>query len=287
MGRLDHAVEQALRSRHGKTPAAEMPDAVRPSDASSAVKIAVAPDQTRAKRPVPPQAPAPEVLPPAVITREKNPVAAEEYARLKGHILRASAKDGRKRLLLVTSTGKEEGKSLTALNLAASIAQSYDHTALLIDADLRAPSLHRYLGVQPKTGFLQYLRGESSFEEVSVRTGIGRLDFIPAGGVADDPVELLSSVHARAALEEIFARYPDRFIVIDSPPVLPFADTQALAHAVGGVVYVIRQGHMGLEQVRKGLEALQGIAVLGLVFNAAEGTPHKNGYGYGYGKYGY
>jgi exopolysaccharide/PEP-CTERM locus tyrosine autokinase len=287
MGRLDHAVEQALRSRRGETPVAERPDAGRPAAATSGAKIAVAPDETRVKRPIPPQGTAPEVLPQGVITREKNPVAAEEYARLKGHILRAAAKDGRKRLLLVTSTGKEEGKSLTALNLAVSIAQSYDNTALLIDADLRDPSLHRYLEVEPKAGFFQYLRGEAAFEEVLVRTGIGRLDFIPAGGVADDPVELLSSGHARAALEEIFARYPERFIVIDSPPVLPFADTQALAHAVGGVVYVIRQGHMGVEQVRKGLEALQGIEVLGLVFNAAEGSLNKKGYGYGYGKYGY
>lgn len=277
MGRLDDAVDQALRARSEQSVAGSTPAA---KEAVGKPQNGVADPAMRGQ----PQAPVLERMPPSVITREVDMAAHETFAQLRGRVFRAVAASPMKRSILVTSPSAGEGKSMVALNLAASIAQSFDHTALLIDADLRRPSLHKLLEVTPQAGLLQYLRGEAGFDKVAVRTGIGKLDFIPAGGSVDNPVELLSSAKTRAALDEIFSRYPDRFVIIDSPPLLPFAETNTLAHAAGGVILVVRQGVTEGDAIQKSLDLLKDTNLLGMLLNGGDAKGKISSMGsYGYG----
>ena len=119
--------------------------------------------------------------------------------------------------LMVTSSVPNEGKSLTALNLSLSLAQELDHTVLLIDADLRRPSVHRYLNVEQGVGLSEILTGEAQIGECIIPTGIGKLSIIRAGRAIDNPAELFTSQRSRAILSELKSRYPDRYIILDTP----------------------------------------------------------------------
>jgi exopolysaccharide/PEP-CTERM locus tyrosine autokinase len=163
----------------------------------------------------------------------------------------------------------EEGKTITALNLALTLAREYDHTVLLIDADLRRPSLHRYLNFEPRHGLIQVLKEQLPLDRALVKTGIGKLVVLPAGGTVEDPVELLASEQMKQLVAELKARYPDRYIIFDTPPSLHFADAQALGPAVDSVVFVVREGTTKPRQVKAALEGLQGVPLLGVVYNDA------------------
>ncbi len=172
-----------------------------------------------------------------------------------------------KNTLMVTSSIPGEGKSITALNLAISLAQEYDHTVLLIDADLRRPTIHTYLNMQKKKGLADCLTGEADLSEVIIATGIGKLSVVTAGHEVSNPAELFSSSRMKDLLEEIKHRYHDRFIIFDTPPLLPFAETLSLAHLVDGVVFVVKEQLATQTNVKDALEALKGCKVLGIVYN--------------------
>jgi receptor protein-tyrosine kinase/non-specific protein-tyrosine kinase len=172
-----------------------------------------------------------------------------------------------KNTLMITSSIPGEGKSITALNLAISLAQEYDHTVLLIDADLRRPAIHTYLNIQKRKGLADCLAGEADLSEVIVATGIGKLSIVTAGREVSNPAELFSSNRMRDLLEEIKYRYHDRFIIFDTPPLLPFAETLSLAHLVDGVVFVVKEQLATQTNVKDALDVLKGSKVLGIVYN--------------------
>jgi len=245
------------------------------------------------KRPPLPVVPAGEPLPqtdnPFVATlKDPHSPISEEYRKLKSEIVAYAQRDGFKNVIMVTSSVSSEGKSLTALNLAISLAQEFDHTVLLIDADLRKPSLHGYLGMKPTKGLSEYLAGETELGELLVKTGIGRLTLLPAGRQVKNPVEFFSSQMMKEFIREIKNRYPDRFIIIDTPPVLPFAETRSLGAIVDGVVYVVREGQATPESIAEGIKSFDSRKLIGAVYNDAtianlNGHYHYYYYGYGYG----
>ena len=134
---------------------------------------------------------------------ETYSVIAEEFRKLKSTLLKLTTSDGFKNTVLVTSAVPHEGKSITALNLAISLAQEYDHTVLLIDADFRRPAIHRYLGIEQGKGFSDCLLGEAQIGDVLIPTGIGRLSVITAGREVPNPVELFASLKSEHLLEEM------------------------------------------------------------------------------------
>ena len=167
---------------------------------------------------------------------------AEEYRKLKSVLVQITrAQDVFRNAVLVTSSVPNEGKSLTSLNLAISLAQELDHTVLLIDADLRKPALHRYFEIEQGVGLSDVLRGEARIEEAIIPTGIGKLSIMRAGASTDNPAELISSYKMRGLVVELKKRYPDRYLIFDSSPVLPFAETRSLAHLVDGVLFVVME----------------------------------------------
>jgi exopolysaccharide/PEP-CTERM locus tyrosine autokinase len=224
--------------------------------------------------------PLPVSNPFVVVPGSKNNPAAEEYRKLKSLVLRLTKGEKFLNTLLVTSAGSNEGKSLTALNLAIVLAQEYDHSVLLVDTDLRRPSLHRYLGIHPEVGLAHCLQDNVPVSRTLVKTGLGRLVVLPAGTAVADPVELLSSSRMKDIIRELKYRYPDRYVIFDSPPAAPFADAQVLGQVVDGVLFVVREGVARTNDIREGLGTLKGANLLGVVFNDASFSPGSGRYYY-------
>lgn len=224
----------------------------------------------------------------ATLSDPHSPVS-EEYRKLKSILSAYVQRDRFKNVIMVTSSVSGEGKSLTSLNLAITLAQEIDHTVLLVDADLRKPSIQDYLGMKHSKGLSDHLTGGIPLSELMIKTGIGRLTLLPAGTPLKNPVELFSSQKMREFVSEIKNRYPDRFIIIDTPPVLPFAESRALSSVVDGVVFVIREGQSTPENISEAMNSLDGTKLVGAVYNAAtiaslNGRYHSYYYGYGYDK---
>ncbi len=195
--------------------------------------------------------------------------ASEEYKKLKARIVKMTKGESFRNMLLVTSAIGGEGKSITAANLALSLSQEYDHSVLLIDADLRKPSLHKLFNVPPGTGLSDCVENDLDVGSSLVKIGNGNLTLLPAGKQSVNPVELFSSQRMQKALSALKYRYPDRYIIIDTPPVLLFAETKMMSSYVDGVLLVIREGRAPLKHIAEALDALKDEEIIGVVYNGA------------------
>jgi receptor protein-tyrosine kinase/non-specific protein-tyrosine kinase len=173
---------------------------------------------------------------------------------------------------MVTSAISGEGKSVTSANLAVMLAREYGQTVLLVDADLRRPSLHEYLGITPRVGLADCLDDRIDPGRAIVKTGIPKLSFMSGGKKAENPSELLSSQRTKEFLLELKNRYRDRYIIIDTAPILLFAETQAISVLVDGVLVVVKEGGVSLKGLTQMLDILKGSNVLGIVYNNASAT---------------
>ncbi len=197
---------------------------------------------------------------------DPHSVAAEQYKKLRARVLAATAKN-LQNTIMVTSPHAAEGKSLTAINLAVSLAQSIDHTVLLVDADLRNPSLHGYFGIEPSFGLSDYLQGDHDLSTMLIKTGFGRLVLLPAGNPSARPAELLSSDRMKALVREMKHRYQDRYVIFDSTPLLVTADALSLGSYMDGILFVIQEGNTSEKAAKQALALMKGWNVLGAVFN--------------------
>lgn len=216
------------------------------------------------------------------LTDPDSPVS-EEYRKLKTVVIRATKRDAFRNMLLVTSSVSGEGKSITSLNLAVLLAQELSHTVLLIDGDLRRPSLSRYLDIAAPAGLTDCLAKGIDVSDALVRTGIPKLSFLASGAAVKNPVELLSSPKMRELLQGIRKRYRDRYIIMDAPPVLLFAETSTVSTLVDGVIFVVKEGAAPAKSIREALDGLKDASVLGIVFNdvtAAGGSHPYSSYSY-------
>ncbi len=198
---------------------------------------------------------------------EPNSAVSEQYRKLKGSLVRLTNEDRFRNLLMVTSAIAGEGKSLTAVNLAISMAQEYDLTVLLVDADLRRPSIHSYLGFEQGIGLSDCLQDGIDIGEAIIKTDISKLSVISAGREVAKPLELFASKKMQELMAEIKHRYNDRYVIIDTPPLLPFAETRSLAQIVDGIVFVIHEAVTPQESVLEAKEVLKGCPILGVVLN--------------------
>jgi len=213
---------------------------------------------------------------------DPHSVVSEQYRKLKSSLVRLTRGDTFSNLLMVTSAVAGEGKSLTAVNLAISMAQEYDLTVLLIDADLRRPRVHSYLGFDQSIGLSDCLQDGIDIGEAIIKTDIDKLSIISAGREVDKPLELLASKKMQDLLAELKHRYSDRYVIIDTPPLLPFAETRSLANLVDGIIFVIHEGVTPLESVLEAKDTLKGCPVLGVVLNDSTepniDSSHYHGY---------
>lgn len=270
MSRIEKALEKAneMRERERGERAVEMPIGASPGRPQvpdfSAGGLAVKTDN-----------------PYLAVINAPSSRAAEEYRKLKSMVVKHTRKStGVLNTIMVTSTVAEEGKSITSLNLAASLAQEYDNTVLLVDADMRRPSVHRYLGIEAGLGLSDVLTGAADISQALIRTGIGNLMVLPSGSKVSDPVELILSSRMVSLVSELKHRYSDRYIIFDTPPVLPFAEAHAMGSIVDAVVFVVREGRAPLNSVKEALETLRGSNIIGITYNCAETGPFTDEYEY-------
>ncbi len=214
-----------------------------------------------------------------VTVTDPSSVIAEEYRKLRTRIFEATEKNFHN-TILVTSSCKGEGKSLTAVNLAAAIASKLDNTVLLVDCDLRKPTLHTYFGIEPAVGLSEYLRGKIKLSDALINTGIGKMIFLPAGTPPENPAELLTSRKMHELIKEIKNRYTNRYIIIDSSPLISTAEPAALASEVDGVLMVVRERFASRKDVKHAFSILNGANILGVLLNCDDARTGRYYYNY-------
>lgn len=208
----------------------------------------------------------------------RSPIA-EQYRTIRTNLQFASV-DEELKTMLVTSPGPGAGKSITTANLAVVYAQQ-GKKVLLIDADMRKPTVHYTFRLDNLHGLSSILVGEESVEEAVSTTDIDNLDIIPCGPIPPNPSELLGSRKMRTLLHEAGMVYD--LIIFDTPPVLAVTDAQILANIVDGSLLVVRSKETENEAAIKAKEALEPAKakLLGAVLNDREKKASNYYYYYG------
>ncbi|MDN4523942.1 CpsD/CapB family tyrosine-protein kinase [Fictibacillus fluitans] len=208
----------------------------------------------------------------------KSPVS-EQYRSIRTNI-QFSAIDTRLQTILVTSSVSGEGKSTTVANLGVVLAQQ-GKRVLLIDGDLRKPTVHYTFMVSNIHGLTNVLTRQTSLEGAVVKTDVDGLDVLTSGPIPPNPSELLNSKAMEVLMEEAMSKYD--YVLFDSPPVLAVTDAQVLANRCDGVVLVTSSGKTEKEAAMKGKELLDHAQakILGVVLNQKEAN--ENSYYYYYG----
>jgi capsular exopolysaccharide synthesis family protein len=171
----------------------------------------------------------------------------------------------------ITSATQGDGKSLTSLNLALSLARETTLSVVLLELDLRRPTICRQLGVEPRKGLPDYLDGTSTLEEVMFRPqNTKRLAILPNTEVYENSSEVLSSPKIAQLIEELRTDDPGRMLVCDLPPFMVADDVLAFAPLVDAFLLVVSEGVTSRQTLHKGLDILQELPVLGVVLNRSE-----------------
>ncbi|MFC4557949.1 CpsD/CapB family tyrosine-protein kinase [Virgibacillus kekensis] len=209
----------------------------------------------------------------------RSPIS-EQYRTLRTN-LEFSSPDEVLQTMLVTSSGPSEGKSMTTANLAVVYAQQ-GKKVLLIDGDLRKPTLHYTFRLDNLKGLSNVLVGETALEDIVVPSEVDNLDLISCGPIPPNPSELLASMRMNQLLNATRRSYD--IIIFDTPPVLAVADAQILANIVDGALLVVRSKQTEKEAARKAIEQLQTAKakILGTVLN--DRNKKEANYYYYYGK---
>lgn len=215
-----------------------------------------------------------------VVYHEPRSVEAELFKVLRTNLLFPS--EGKPpKSILVTSAIPGDGKSLVSSNLAISIAQGVEEHVLLIDADIRKPSINRYFDIGSTEGLSEYLITGKDVSQKFIKTPIEKLTILPAGTPPDNPTELLTTQKMKALIKEVTQRYDDRYIIIDSAPPSLAPETSAIANYVDGILIVVRSGKTPRKVVSEVIEQLGKEKIIGVVLNHSDQAVKKY---YGYGK---
>ncbi len=198
----------------------------------------------------------------AMLSQPQSAIA-ERFRRLRTTLMSRYAESSS--VLVVTSSVPGEGKTTIAVNLALALGADGTEKTLVVDADLRRPSIAAMVEPLPQLGLTEVLSGKAELRHALVIFKNTGIEFLPAGGVAESPVELLTSNAAKSLMVELRARYER--IVIDTPPVVPFTDADVLAGMSDGVILVVREGMTPVDVYRQAITSVTSARVLGVVFN--------------------
>lgn len=262
MERIKQALEKARQERQktGGTPAVlSAPHAPlgggrasEPLAYSQTRTIDVAKDFLREKR---------------IITGFEQNAFTDAYKILRTQVLQR-LRENRWNSLAVTSPGENEGKTLTAINLAISLAMEVDYTVLLVDADLRHPSVHTYFGLETQYGLSDYLTSGKPLSELLIHpASVPGFVILPGGKPLINSSEMLSSPKMVGLVEELKARYPSRIVLFDLPPLLSAADALAFSPYVDAALLVLEESKTQAQDVQHAVGLLQGTTLVGTVLN--------------------
>ena len=205
-----------------------------------------------------------------------NESAAGEAFHLLGVRLRHLRRQRPLKKVLVTSTVPQEGKSTVAANLACTLALRTQQKVLLLEGDVRRPTQSKIFGLQVKPGICSWLNGENSLIGSMYRLEGAGIWILPAGMATGNSLDLLQSGRVIPMMEQLTNWFD--WVVIDSPPVLPLADTSVWTNMADGILLVTRQGTTQKKQLMRGLEALASQKVIGAVLNSAKSGVHSDYY---------
>lgn len=193
----------------------------------------------------------------------------EQFRRLRTHIIKANMPAAHK-TIMVTSAMPGEGKSLVSINLAVIIALELHSHALLVDCDLRNPSVSRLFGLHEEKGLSNYLTGESEIPDLLIKTAVDKLAIIPGGPLQENPVELIGSEKMKNLIKELKARYDDRYIIMDTSPILATTEPAVLNQMADGIIVVIKSGDTARETIEQAIKLLDKNKIIGVVLNNIE-----------------
>jgi capsular exopolysaccharide synthesis family protein len=212
-----------------------------------------------------------------------NSQVGEAYRQLRTSILLSSSEDQRNRIILFTSSQPGEGKTTSSFNTAISLAQT-GASVLIVDCDLRRPQLHKVLKAGYHAGLSRYLSGQCKADDIFVDSSIPHLTVVPCGQLPPNPAELLGSQRMRSLLAYAIEKFD--YIILDSPPLLSFADATILSALADSVVLVVHSERSKREIVKRACRKLDeaNTRTLGVVLNSI--SLEQSSY-YGYDYYGY
>lgn len=214
------------------------------------------------------------------LVNPRSPVT-EAYRTLRTNIDFSSV-DEQTQVVMITSAGPEEGKSTVAANLAVTYANS-ERSVLLVDADMRKPTVHRTFQLSNRFGLSSFLSRQVGLENIVQETGVPNLYVITAGPIPPNPAEMLNS----KSMERLMELLRDQFdlVLFDTPPVLAVTDAQLLASKSDGVLMVISSGKVKREIALKAKQSLERVnaRLLGVVLNNVKRKASEEYYYYYYG----
>lgn len=212
-----------------------------------------------------------------VVAPNPEPLLIEQMRQLAATLHQAQTTSGLK-IVLLTSAEPNEGKSLTAMNLALTLSESYKRRVLLIDADLRRPSLHEIAQVPNISGLGETLRSVQEQKVTAVQLS-DHLMLVPAGRPDKNPMSALTSPRMKMILEDAASRYD--WVLIDAPPIGAVADSSLLAPMADAVLLVVRAGRTAYQGVLRAVDAIGRERILGVVLNGMdyiEASPYRRYY---------
>jgi protein-tyrosine kinase len=202
----------------------------------------------------------------------------DAYRMLRTRVLQTMRNNGWTSVA-VTGPASGCGKTLTAINLAVSLAMEVTHTVLLVDLDLRKPTVHKYFNYEPELGLSDYLTSDIPLHKLLFTPAIDRLVVLPGRSALPNSAEMLRSPRMIALVNELKTRYPDRLVVFDLPPILAADDALAFSPYTDCFLMVAESGGTKKDDLQKAFEILKNTPLVGTVLNKSNAP--TSGYGYG------
>lgn len=280
MERIQKALEQATKQRaevkagHGVTAQPDpRPEGTRFTDTTVDLTTGIFYSQTKVI-----EVPEQTLLDHRLIAALPDHQFKDAYRMLRTRVLQ-TMRANNWNTLAVTGPASGCGKTLTAINLAISLAMEITNTVLLVDLDLRKPSIHKYFGYEPDLGLSDYLTGDATLPDILVSPGIARLVVLPGREGLINSSEMLRSPKMVNLVNELKYRYPERIIIFDLPPILAADDALSFAPYTDAMLMVAENGGTQRDDLQKAIEILRDAPLIGTVLNKA---PISTNSGYGY-----
>lgn len=270
MDYIQQAIDKARQERQGRIGQGpeERGEASRGTDIPSIARRETGPTPTRihytqTRRAQVPEAELEERRLFAALPHDRR---AEPYRQLRTQVLK-KMRDNGWQTIAITSPNPDAGKTLTAVNLAISLSQEVNQTVLLVDLDLRNPSVAQTLGIDPGPGIIAHLEHQAPVADTLVNPGFERLVVLPGTTGSAFRSELLSSPEMKQLLEDLTSRYESRIILFDLPALLADDDALVFAPYVDATLLVVEDGATPRAEVERTLALLEGVNLLGTILN--------------------
>ncbi len=270
MERIHEALKKAEEKRHKTTKSGSRAGSVRPTDQVeqkdySAIEYSDTKTISVSSK---------EMLDNRLVAGVKGHPQADVFRILRTKILHRIRNEGIN-TVAVTSPTKGCGKSMVAANLAVSLSLEVNHTVLLVDLDMRNPSVHNYFGFKPEHGLVDHLAGDMEISSLLVHPGIERLVLLPSAKAIQHSSELISTPEMADLIDDITNRYTSRIILFDLPPLLHIDDALIFLPKVQSSLLVVEEGVSTPAEVRESMRYLESSNLLGTVYNKAREHEHS------------